>query len=114
MERGNREDSDSVGWEDSGNGGLQMVPEDRKVRVLSGSQAAIAAVRKAGRTGRARTEELKEDVDEVRRRQKNLRPNAVRLAWVKAHVGTHSNEMAGQMAKSCEDEGMGKVITEGG
>ena len=50
------------------------------------SQAAIAAVRKAGKTGRARTGELKEVVEEVRRRQRNPGPDAVRFAWVKAHV----------------------------
>jgi len=32
-------------------GGLQSAPEDRKVLILCDSQAAIAAVRKAGRTG---------------------------------------------------------------
>jgi len=96
-----------------------MVPEDQKILVLSDSQAAIAAVRKAGRTGRARTGELKEVVEEVRKRQENLGPDAVRFAWVKAHVGTRGNEKADQMAKSGaelgdEDEGMNKVITEGG
>jgi len=55
----------------------------------------------------------------VWKRQENLGPNAVRFAWVKAHVGTRGNENADQMAKSgaelgYEDEGMEKVITEGG
>ena len=100
-------------------GGIQMVPEDQKILLLSDSQAAIAAVRKAGRTGRARTGELKEVVEEVRKRQKNLGPDAVRFAWVKAHVGTRGNEKADQMAKSGaelgdEDQGMNKVITGGG
>jgi len=96
-----------------------MVLEDQRILVLSDSQAAIAAMRKAGRTGRARTGELKEVVEEVRKRQKNLGPDAIRFAWVKAHVGTRGNEKADQMAKSGaelgdEDEGMNKVITEGG
>jgi len=95
-----------------------MVPEDRKILILSDSQAAIAAVRKAGRTGRARAGELKEVVEEVTRRQQNLGPNAVRFAWVEAHVGIHDHEMVDQMAKAGaelgdEDEGMGKVIMEG-
>jgi len=100
-------------------GGIQMVPEDHKILLLSDSQAAIAAVRKAGRTGRARTGELKEVVEEIRKRQQNLGPDAVRFAWVKAHVGTRGNEKADRMAKAGaelgdEDEGMQKVITEGG
>ena len=32
---------------------IEIVPEDRKVLVVSDSQAAIAAVREAGKTGRA-------------------------------------------------------------
>ena len=58
-------------------------------------------------------------VEEVRKRQKNLGLDSVRFAWVKAHVGTQATEKADQMAKSGaelgdEDEGMEKVITEGG
>ena len=39
-------------------------------------------------------------VEEVRKRQLNLGMDAVRFAWVKAHVGTHGNKKADQMAKS--------------
>ena len=51
----------------------------------------------------------------MRRRQKSLGPDAVRVAWVKAHVGTWGNEKADQMAISGaglgnEEEGMNKVI----
>ena len=100
-------------------GGIQMVPEDHKILLLSDSQVAIAAIRKAGRTGRARTRKLKEVVKEIWKRQKNLGPDAVRFAWVKAHVGIQGNEKADQMAKAGaelgdENEGMQKVITEGG
>jgi len=69
-------------------GMLKLAPADRKFLVLSDSQAAIAAVRKAGRTGRARAAELKEVVELIRERQARLGPNAVRFAWVKAHIGT--------------------------
>ena len=48
-----------------GGGGLKEVPDDRKVLILSDSQAVIAAMRKVGRTGRARTAELKEVVQGV-------------------------------------------------
>jgi len=97
-------------------GGLRAAPEDRKALILSDSQAAIAAVRKAARTGKARTGELKEVIEEVRRRQATL---AVRFACVKAHVGTQGNEKADQLAKEGaelegEDEGMEKAIAEGG
>jgi len=39
-------------------GVLESTPEESKVLILSDSQAPIAAVRKAGRTGRARTVDL--------------------------------------------------------
>ena len=108
-------DSEIVGMR----GGIQMVPEDHKILLLSNSQAAIAAVRKARRTGRARTVELKEVVKKVRKRQNNLGPDAVRFVSVKAHVGTCGIGKADQMAKAGtelgdEDEGIQKVITEGG
>jgi len=51
-----------------GGGGLKEVPDGRKVLILSDSQVAIAAMRKVGRTGRARTAQLKEVVQEVRER----------------------------------------------
>jgi len=39
-------------------------------------------------------------VEEVRKRQKNLGPDAIRFAWVKAHVGTQGSGKADQMATS--------------
>ena len=60
--------------------GMQMAPEDQKILVLSDSQAAIAAIRKAAKTGRARTGELKEVMEGVRRQQKKLGPDVVRFA----------------------------------
>ena len=62
--------------------GLAMLPHDgRKVLVLSASKAAIAAVRKAGKTGKARSSHLNKVVDEIGARW----PGIVRLGWVKAH-----------------------------
>ena len=100
-------------------GGLQSALEDRKVVLLSDPQAATAAVRKRGQTGRARTGELKEVVVEVRERKKIWDQTPSEFAWVKAHVGTQGNEKADQMAKSGaelrdEEEGMEKVVTGGG
>jgi len=64
------------------------IATNRKILILSDSQAAMSAVRKAGRTGKARATELKRVVEEIRIRQARLGPDAVRLGWVKAHVGT--------------------------
>jgi len=49
--------------------------------------------------------ELKEVVEEVRKRQKNLGPDAVRFSWVKAHAGTQGNDKADQMAKPAAELG---------
>jgi len=95
-------------------GVMQMAPEDRKILVLSDSQVAIAAIRKAGKTSRARAGELKEVVEEVRRRQKNLGPDAVIIAWVKAQGNEKADQMAKSGAELGDEEGMGEVITEGG
>jgi len=51
-------------------------PADRKVLVISDSQAVIAAIRKAGRTGRARTAELREGIEGIRERQERQSPDA--------------------------------------
>jgi len=61
-------------------GGLALAPRDWKILVLSNSQAAIVAVRKAGRTGRARTRPLVEVVEAIRERQARLGPKAVKFA----------------------------------
>ena len=61
--------------------------------ILTDSMAAIQAVKKAGRTGKARSRELVRVMREVRRR------GNVRFAWAKAHVGIPGNERADQLAK---------------
>ena len=38
-------------------------------------------------------------VEVIRERQARLGPNAVRFAWVKAHLGTWGNELTDQLAK---------------
>jgi len=72
-------------------------------------------VKKAGRTGRARTRDLKVVMERIRERQSRLGPNAVSLGWVKAHNELHGNEEADRLAKEAtnlypEDP----QITEGG
>lgn len=51
-------------------GALKKAPETEKILILSGSQAAIAATRRAGRRGKARTRDLKWVVEEIGRRQR--------------------------------------------
>ena len=46
-------------------GALEDAQSDANVLILSDSQAAIVAVKKAGRTGRARTRDLKFVMEEI-------------------------------------------------
>jgi len=80
-------------------GALEDAPSETNVLILSDSQAAIAAVKKAGRTGKARTMDLRRVMMEIRERQIRLGPNAVSLGWVKAHNEVQGNEKADQLAK---------------
>ena len=80
-------------------GALEDAPCDSNVLILSDSQAAIMAVRKAGRTGKVRTRDLKFVMEGIRERQSRLGPNAVSFGWVKAHNELHGNEEADRLAK---------------
>jgi len=96
-------------------GALEDAPSESNVLILSDSQAAIAAVKKAGRTGRARTADLRRVMMDIKERQTRLGPNAVSFGWVKAHNDVGGNEKADQLAKHAttlypEDP----QITEGG
>jgi len=67
---------------------------------LSDSQAAIAAVKKAGRMGKARTADLRRVLMDIKERQTRLGPNAVSFGWVKAYNDVYGNEQADQLAKA--------------
>ena len=71
---------------------LEHGPRGRGMLILADSMAAIQAVKKDGRTGKARSRELVRVIKEVRRR------GNVRFAWVKAHVGIPGNERADRSA----------------
>jgi len=69
---------------------------------------AIAAVRKAGRTGRARNAEMKEVVEAIRERQARLGPDAVKFVWVKAPTATRRRTRWQRRGQGCRKSGRGK------
>ena len=65
-----------------------------EILVLADSQAAIAVVKKAGRTGRARSKDLADIIKIIRNRD-----GRTSLGWVKSHIGIEGNEQADVLAK---------------
>ena len=80
--------------------------------VLSDSTAALKAMSKAARSGRGRTRDLVEVVDEVGRRR--LLGLSTPFGWVKAHTGMVGNERGHLMAKAGCRESLLPQVTEGG
>ena len=71
--------------------------EKTRALILAESKAAIAAVRKAGRTGKARYRHLQKIVNEVAEIRE--RGGEAKLGWVKAHIGILGIEAADVLAK---------------
>ena len=90
---------------------LRMAPEV-DMQVLSDSTAALQAIVRAARSGRGRTRDLVEVVDEVGRCI--LLGLSTRLGWLKAHTGIDGNGRADLMAKAGCRESLLPQITEGG
>ena len=76
---------------------------------------AIVAIRKAGKTGKARTKELKKVMRKIEVRNRVLEPKAISLKWVKSHIGIKGNEEADKKVKlgADEDDPTFPVIMEG-
>ena len=72
--------------------------------VLTDSQTAIAVIRKAGKTGKARTEELRKVMRKIKQEKKALGCKAVSIGWVKAYIRIKGNEEADKRAKLGTDE----------
>ena len=87
-----------------------------KVIVLSDSQATIAAIKKAGKTGKARTGELRKLMRKIEEGRKAIGHNSVSLGWVKSHIGIKGNEEADKKAKlgADEEDPAFLVVIEGG
>ena len=81
--------------------------------ILSDSQAAIAAVVKAGRKGHGRTKELRQAVNLIAKRCRSGE-TMVCLGWVKSHIGIGGNEAADQEAKKVVEGQRGRMIYQGG
>src|SRR5258705_7584119 len=94
---------------------VENFEKGERILLLADSKAAISAVKKAGRTGKARTRDLLRLMRTIGEREEENGKGAVALGWVKAHIGIHGNEMADGMAKEGAERGGGSLqVTEGG
>ena len=80
-------------------GAVEKFERGERILLLAGSKAAISAVKKAGRTGKARTRDLVKLMRTIVERESEAGKEAVALGWVKSHIGIHENEMTDGMAK---------------
>ena len=87
----------------------------QRILLLVDSRAAIAAIKKARRTAKARTRDLLKLMRTIGEREEENGKGAVALGWVKFHIGIYGNEMADGMAKKGAEKGADiPQATEGG
>ena len=102
-------DGEVAGIED----GIRNCPRG-PVWILSDSKAAIAAVVNAGQTGRASTGSLAIAVARMVYRVRRRGLGAVKLSWVKGHVGVAGKKEADKRAEWCTRRTKERSVTEGG
>ena len=96
-------------------GAVEKFEKGERILLLANSKAAIAAVKKAGRSGKARTRDLTRLMGLIAKRKEEARKGALALGWVKSYIGIHGNEMADKMAKKGAEKGADILqVMEGG
>ena len=94
-------------WDEEVVGMIEGLRRDQRVVLLADSRAAIVAVGKAGRTGKARSSHLKAVVDVIEMRQ-GTPGGGVILGWVKSHIGIERNGKVNEEAKGVAEEAAGE------
>ena len=94
-------------------GAVEKFEREERILLLADLRAAISAVKKAGRTGKARTRDLVKLMRIIVEREEENGKGVVAFGWVKSHIGLHGNEMADGMAKK-EEQTDTLQVTEGG
>ena len=93
-----------MGWRRRRHGRRSQSNQDdagKKILILADSKAAIAAVKKAGKTGKARTRHLHRTVNMIAEVKKE--GGKVKIEWVKAHMSILGNEAADVLAKDAAE-----------
>ena len=69
-------------------GAIETFEKGERILLLADSKAAINAIKKAGKTGKARTTDLKYLIEAIDNRNRiQGEDEAVAVGWVKSHIG---------------------------
>ena len=84
---------------------MERFEKGERILLLADSKAVISVVKKARRTGKARTWDLVRLMSMITKREKEAEKGAVALGSVKSHISIHGNEMVDGMAKEEAEKG---------